>query len=497
MKSLHLFWFWCHSIVCLALLSTASARKLVKREGAFKPTMKEQINRKLTCPKQQPHHQEAAFLLRQIYRVENITLEEFREFAKDEVAVPLIIENPSFDASAWTADSFLEECGHIPIRIPNYVENCETYDTCHSVKEKADERQERWAGMDYANVDKHKLKTLGDLIRAQRTPSGAGLYLHDAPLSHYCPPKLDSLRIPKYFPRNYDILRWDPKSANMTFVESEYQWPSIFMSRKGTGSGLHSDSHMTRFWTKMLAGEKLWRLIPPSEHWRMYPSIDSLAMASYPHKFHVDVINPDFARYPDMNGALVYEAVLKPGDVLFSPAAWGHQVVNAKDAVMTSLNYYDNEVMTAVKKYAKNVNDVSITSDAWDAFFMPLDDPEFKDDISLDVYVRSQHLMNAEVPVRVKHWIDTTPQMVKDYRNEGGLTALQVATLFNFSNLIRYLLENCDGLNVNEVDDVGGFTALDIAINSKFDEVIKLLKEHGATDFYADSSDDEDSSDDG
>ena len=98
--------------------------------------------------------------------------------------------------------------------------------------------------------------------------------------------------------------------------------------------------------------------------------------------------------------------------------------------------------------------------------------------------------MNAEVPVRVKHWIDTTPQMVKDYRNEGGLTALQVATLFNFSNLIRHLLENCDGLNVNEVDDVGGFTALDIAIHSKFDIVIKFLKEHGATDFYANSSDD-------
>lgn len=459
--------------------------RLEKREGSFQKFRKQQMKDHFKCPRQKEGLEEPALLLRQIRRIPHMTIEEFRRFAKNDVAIPFIVENPDFDASIWTPQSFLEQCGDIPIVVPNYIEGCEEDNTCHSVKEKLSKASNKWAGLGHADLDDHQINTLGDLLRAQNTKKGKGLYLHDAPLSHYCPPKVDALKIPKYFPRNYDILNWDPEEANSTWVEMEFQWPSIFISQKGTGSGLHCDSRMTRFYTKMLDGRKLWRLIGPSEYWRMAPNYDPTVSETYPHKFHGDVISPDFHKFPDMDGALVYEAVLKPGDVLFSPSAWGHQVVNVENAVMTSLNYYDNDSMDDASRYAEEAGDATVGNDAWEAYFMPLDDPQYDGDIPLDEYVHAQHLQNVQVPERIINWIDETPQLVTDFR-EDGETALHIAVRYNFYKLVEYLVKECDGLDVNEVDEIEGITALDLAKRTGYDMLVDLLQEHGAS-----SSDDQ------
>eukprot|EP00980_Cylindrotheca_fusiformis_P003977 scaffold874_cov126-Cylindrotheca_fusiformis.AAC.10 len=491
--------FSCFSL-CVTLLSlvlpTCESRRWEKRQNSFAKFQKQRMKDNFQCPRQPS---DKSMLMRQIRRVPNMSVEEFRLFSKNEGAIPFIVENPNFDDSTWTTESFLEECADIPLLIPNYVEGCELDDTCHSVKEKLLKASNKWAGLGHADLELHQIETLGDLLRAQQTQEGKSLYLHDAPLSHYCPPKIDSLKIPKYFPRNYDIINWNPDEANSTWVEMEFQWPSIFISQKGTGSGLHCDSRMTRFYTKMLHGRKLWRLIGPSEYWRMAPNYDPTLTETYPHKFHADVIAPDFQQYPDLDGALVYEAVLKPGDILFAPSAWGHQVVNVENAVMTSLNYYDNESMEEAKNYAEEAGDGSVGNDAWEAFFMPLDDPDadyYQEDIPLDEYVRSQHLENISVPKRIQRWIDQSPDLVAGFRDEDGETALHIAVRFDFYQLVEYLVTKCEGLDINQVDDKHGITPLDLARIEGNDRIADLLEQHGGITKQSSDNDDDDDDED-
>jgi len=468
---------------CLVLLilspSLVSAR-LQRRKNSFERFRKEYKKQQFQCPVPKPADKEASLLLRQIRRYPNMSLREFRRFSKAEVAEPFIIENPDFDSSVWKPESFLEECGDIPVRIDDYVQYCEEDDTCHSVKHKVLKDFNKWGGLAHVDLNKTNISTFGDMLRMQQTEEGKMLYLHDAPLSHYCPPKVAHLGIPKYFPRNYDILDWNEETFNSTWEEKGYQWPSIFISRKGTGSELHCDSRMTRFYTKMLSGKKLWRLIGPTEYWRVGPNPDLSIPETYPHKFHADVISPSFDEFPDLDGALVYEAVLKPGDVLFSPSAWAHQVVNVVDAVMTSLNFYDSQNLAAAKKYADEAEDESVGNEGWKAYFLPLDDPDFENDIPLDEYVKTQHLGHAAVPERLLDWIDLVPEDVKNFTHSNGDNALLGAVRYNFYNLAESILESIDDWDVNAKTEKEQATALDFSSQCGYDRMSELLKEYGA-----------------
>ena len=95
---------------------------------------------------------------------------------------------------------------------------------------------------------------------------------------------------------------------------------------------------MTRFWIMALEGRKLVRLLPPSENARADPA--DIA-AFQPTLFTADLMDPDFAAHPRMNGMLVYEALLEPGDLLFIPEGWAHQALNVEWNAMISSNYVD------------------------------------------------------------------------------------------------------------------------------------------------------------
>jgi hypothetical protein len=65
---------------------------------------------------------------------------------------------------------------------------------------------------------------------------------------------------------------------------------------------LHADKGMTRFWLFQLTGRKRVRLLPPSENWRGHAS-DGIVLR--PTLFTIDLMNPDFERFPDLDGMLV------------------------------------------------------------------------------------------------------------------------------------------------------------------------------------------------
>jgi hypothetical protein len=87
-----------------------------------------------------------------------------------------------------------------------------------------------------------------------------------------------------------------------------------------------------------LQGRKLVRLVPPSENVAADPSDIDIFQ---PTLFTADLVAPNFHKHPGLDGMLVYEALLEPGDVLFIPEGWGHQALNLEWSFMISSNYID------------------------------------------------------------------------------------------------------------------------------------------------------------
>lgn len=82
---------------------------------------------------------------------------------------------------------------------------------------------------------------------------------------------------------------------------------------------MHVDSFGSHFWMFLVSGTKRWHIYPPTM--RPYLYEDRAAQI-----FEVDSFDLDIAKYPLAKRTLVYEAELKPGELLFVPSGSPHQV---------------------------------------------------------------------------------------------------------------------------------------------------------------------------
>ena len=55
-------------------------------------------------------------------------------------------------------------------------------------------------------------------------------------------------------------------------------------------------------------------------------------------RFTADLLHANFETHPGLDGAIVYEALLEPGDILHIPEGWGHQALNLEWSAMVSTN---------------------------------------------------------------------------------------------------------------------------------------------------------------
>jgi hypothetical protein len=81
---------------------------------------------------------------------------------------------------------------------------------------------------------------------------------------------------------------------------------------------LHHDTLML-FHTQVV-GRKRWRLVSPLEWSRVYNHSNVFSQ--------VDLERPDPARFPDFEQATVLEVVVEPGETMFLPLGWWHQVAS-------------------------------------------------------------------------------------------------------------------------------------------------------------------------
>jgi len=93
---------------------------------------------------------------------------------------------------------------------------------------------------------------------------------------------------------------------------------SFWFGPAGTVTPLHHDTIML-FHTQIV-GRKRWRFISPLDTPSLYNHFDVYSP--------IDLDNPDYARYPAFQDATVLEVVVEPGETVFLPLGWWHQVMS-------------------------------------------------------------------------------------------------------------------------------------------------------------------------
>ena len=107
----------------------------------------------------------------------------------------------------------------------------------------------------------------------------------------------------------------------------------FWMSAAGTMSPLHRDFPDNLY--AQVVGRKRFTMLPRSDAWRVYRfSLRS----KLPQISPVDAERPDLARFPRFRGARPATFELLPGELLYIPSAWWHQVTSF-DASM-SINWW-------------------------------------------------------------------------------------------------------------------------------------------------------------
>jgi hypothetical protein len=129
---------------------------------------------------------------------------------------------------------------------------------------------------------------------------------------YYLTANNEMLRRPEFAPLLADIGTLPRLCDRKALVERSSFW----FGPGGTVTPLHHDTIML-FHTQIV-GRKRWRFISPLQTPRLYNHHNVFSA--------IDLDAPDFSRHPDFAGVKVLEVVAGPGDTVFLPLGWWHQV---------------------------------------------------------------------------------------------------------------------------------------------------------------------------
>jgi hypothetical protein len=129
---------------------------------------------------------------------------------------------------------------------------------------------------------------------------------------HYLTANNELLRRPEFAPLLADIGSLPDYCDARQLARS----CSFWFGPAGTVTPLHHDTLML-FHTQVV-GRKRWRFVSPLETPRLYNYYDVYSP--------VDIDRPDLNRYPDFAQVKVLDAIVEPGETMFLPLGWWHQV---------------------------------------------------------------------------------------------------------------------------------------------------------------------------
>lgn len=144
---------------------------------------------------------------------------------------------------------------------------------------------------------------------------------------YYLTANNEVLRRPEFAPLLADIGSMPPACDRAQLAQRSSFW----FGPGGTITPLHHDTIML-FHTQVV-GRKRWRFISPLETPRLY---------NYNNVFSpIDIDRPDLARFPLFGEVKVLEVVVEPGETVFLPLAWWHQVASLDVSLSFSFTNLD------------------------------------------------------------------------------------------------------------------------------------------------------------
>ncbi|GGG45865.1 cupin-like domain-containing protein [Epilithonimonas arachidiradicis] len=237
-------------------------------------------------------------ILKPIDIVDDITKEEFFEkYLKPRK--PVVIKNmarkwPAYQK--WTMDYMKQTVGDVEVPL---------YDSS-----KADP-----AAPINASAAKMKFADYIDLI--QREPTDLRIFLFD-PIKQ-APKLLDDYIFPK------DLMGG--------FLD---KYPNMFFGGKGSVTFLHYDIDMAHIFHTHFNGRKHILLFDYKWKDRLY----QIPYATYALEDY-DIENPDFSKFPALDGVEGIECFLEHGDTLFMPTGWWHWMKYLDGSFSISLRAWD------------------------------------------------------------------------------------------------------------------------------------------------------------
>ncbi len=152
---------------------------------------------------------------------------------------------------------------------------------------------------------------------------------------HYLTANDEMMRRPEFMPLLQDIGRMPPICDPALLHTAASFW----FGPAGTRTPLHHDTLML-FHTQVV-GRKRWRFVSPLQTPLLYNRMGVYSP--------IDLDAPDFGRYPRLREAVVLETVLEPGDTLFLPLGWWHQVASLEMSMSFSYTNFDAGVPNEFK----------------------------------------------------------------------------------------------------------------------------------------------------
>ncbi|XP_052864490.1 2-oxoglutarate and iron-dependent oxygenase JMJD4 homolog [Anopheles cruzii] len=100
----------------------------------------------------------------------------------------------------------------------------------------------------------------------------------------------------------------------------------VYLGASGTWTAFHADVFGSFSWSVNICGQKLWYFLPPSEEQKLADGLRNLP-------FRVTEQSLQDA------GVNYYTVQQQPGEAVFVPTGWYHQVLNVEDAVSVNHNW--------------------------------------------------------------------------------------------------------------------------------------------------------------
>lgn len=165
----------------------------------------------------------------------------------------------------------------------------------------------------------------------------------------------DYIDLVKEKPTDLRIFLFDPmRSAPKLLEDYVYpkelmggfldRYPNMFFGGKGSETFLHFDIDMAHIFHTHFCGKKHILLFDYKWKERLY----QIPFATYALEDY-DIQNPDFDKFPALNGVQGIECYLEHGDTLFMPSGWWHWMRYLDGSFSISLRAWDKSLIIKVQ----------------------------------------------------------------------------------------------------------------------------------------------------